>query len=184
MFYLIIGGSGSGKSAYAEQLVERFGDDTKKYYLATMQIFDQEGEKRKKKHRAARQGKGFITIEQPRDIKKAAEWITPGSVVLLECMSNLVANEMFKANGAVRGEAVKTKILSEMRLLQEAAAQLVVVTNNVFEDGVPYDAETLMYLKTLGEINQCLIKEADAATEIVAGLPVVLKEGRKSECGS
>ena len=68
MVYLIIGGSGSGKSAYAEQLMERFTGVTEKYYLATMQIFDEEGEKRKMKHKAARQGKGFLTIEQPRDI--------------------------------------------------------------------------------------------------------------------
>lgn len=101
MVYLIIGGSGSGKSAYAEQLMERFTGVTEKYYLATMQIFDEEGEKRKEKHRAARQGKGFLTIEQPRDIKKVVEQIKPGSAVLLECMSNLVANEMFRADGIV-----------------------------------------------------------------------------------
>ena len=53
--------------------MERFTGVTEKYYLATMQIFDEEGEKRKMKHKAARQGKGFLTIEQPRDIKKAAE---------------------------------------------------------------------------------------------------------------
>ena len=80
MVYLIIGGSGSGKSAYAEQLMECFTGVTEKYYLATMQIFDEEGEKRKEKHRAARQGKGFLTIEQPRDIKKVVEQIKPGSV--------------------------------------------------------------------------------------------------------
>ena len=40
MVYLIIGGSGSGKSAYAEQLMERFTGVTEKYYLATMQIFN------------------------------------------------------------------------------------------------------------------------------------------------
>ncbi len=184
MFYLIIGGSGSGKSAYAERLMERFTGVTQKYYLATMQIFDEEGEKRKKKHKAARRGKGFLTIEQPRDIKKAAEQIKPGSAVLLECMSNLVANEMFPADGVVPGEQVKEKILAEIRALREAVSRLVVVTNNVFEDGVPYDEDTLAYIRTLGEINRCLIREADEATEVVVGLPVSLKKGRKEPCGS
>ena len=177
MVYLIIGGSGSGKSAYAEQLMECFTGVTEKYYLATMQIFDEEGEKRKEKHRAARQGKGFLTI------KKAVEQIRPGSAVLLECMSNLVANEMFRADGIVPGGQVKEKILSEMRALREAASRLVIVTNNVFEDGVPYDADTLAYIRTLGEINQCLLREADEAAEVVVGLPVSLKEGRKEPCG-
>lgn len=184
MVYLIIGGSGSGKSAYAERLMERFTGVTQKYYLATMQIFDEEGEKRKKKHKAARRGKGFLTIEQPRDIKKAAEQIKPGSAVLLECMSNLVANEMFPADGVVPGEQVKEKILAEILALREAVSRLVVVTNNVFEDGVPYDEDTLAYIRTLGEINRCLIREADEATEVVVGLPVSLKEGRKEPCGS
>ena len=183
MVYLIIGGSGSGKSAYAERLMERFTGVTQKYYLATMQIFDEEGEKRKKKHKAARRGKGFLTIEQPRDIKKAAEQIKPGSAVLLECMSNLVANEMFPADGVVPGEQVKEKILAEILALREAVSRLVVVTNNVFEDGVPYDEDTLAYIRTLGEINRCLIREADEATEVVVGLPVSLKEGRKEPCG-
>ena len=40
MVYLIIGGSGSGKSAYAEQLMECFTGVTEKYYLATMKIYD------------------------------------------------------------------------------------------------------------------------------------------------
>ena len=184
MVYLIIGGSGSGKSAYAERLMERFTGVTEKYYLATMQIFDEEGEKRKKKHKAARRGKGFLTIEQPRDIKKAAEQIKTGSAVLLECMSNLVANEMFPADGVVPGEQVKEKILAEIRALREAVSRLVVVTNNVFEDGVPYDEDTLAYIRTLGDINRCLIREADEATEVVVGLPVSLKEGRKEPCGS
>lgn len=184
MVYLIIGGSGSGKSAYAERLMERFTGVTEKYYLATMQIFDEEGEKRKKKHKAARRGKGFLTIEQPRDIKKAAEQIKTGSAVLLECMSNLVANEMFPADGVVPGEQVKEKILAEIRALREAVSRLVVVTNNVFEDGVPYDEDTLAYIRTLGEINRCLIREADEATEVVVGLPVSLKKGRKEPCGS
>ena len=183
MVYLIIGGSGSGKSAYAERLMERFTGVTQKYYLATMQIFDEEGEKRKKKHKVARRGKGFLTIEQPRDIKKAAEQIKPGSAVLLECMSNLVANEMFPADGVVPGEQVKEKILAEILALREAVSRLVVVTNNVFEDGVPYDEDTLAYIRTLGEINRCLIREADEATEVVVGLPVSLKEGRKEPCG-
>ena len=45
MMVLVIGGSGSGKSSYAEEtavsLAEK-GMSMKKYYLATMQIFDEE----------------------------------------------------------------------------------------------------------------------------------------------
>ena len=51
MFSLIYGGSGSGKSAFAEQAVCTLAKDQKKYYLATMQIFDEEGQKKIERHR-------------------------------------------------------------------------------------------------------------------------------------
>lgn len=148
MVYLIIGGSGSGKSAYAEQLMERFTGVTEKYYLATMQIFDEEGEKRKMKHKAARQGKGFLTIEQPRDIKKAGgadqtRQCGIAGMYVQPCGKRDVSRGWHSAGGQV-----KEKILSEMRVLREAASRLVIVTNNVFEDGVPYDADTLAYIRS------------------------------------
>ena len=40
MMTLILGGSGSGKSAYAEDYLLRAAVDKKKYYIATMQIRD------------------------------------------------------------------------------------------------------------------------------------------------
>lgn len=43
MMTLIIGGSGSGKSAYAEDYMVSISEDRKKYYIATMQIYDEEG---------------------------------------------------------------------------------------------------------------------------------------------
>ncbi|MDE7428998.1 MAG: bifunctional adenosylcobinamide kinase/adenosylcobinamide-phosphate guanylyltransferase, partial [Lachnospiraceae bacterium] len=47
MMILVIGGSGSGKSSYAEEVAGSVSEeDMKKYYLATMQIFDEEGRKK------------------------------------------------------------------------------------------------------------------------------------------
>lgn len=41
MIHLITGGSGSGKSAYAESRIQQFDID-RRYYIATMQPFDEE----------------------------------------------------------------------------------------------------------------------------------------------
>ena len=65
MITLVLGGSGSGKSAYAEHLLD---GKTNKYYIATMQVYDAEGGKKVARHRRLRAGKGFVTMEQPRDI--------------------------------------------------------------------------------------------------------------------
>ena len=71
MFLVVTGGSGSGKSAYAEKRVASFGSHLKRYYLATMENCDEESEKRIQRHRAMRADKGFETIESPRDIHRA-----------------------------------------------------------------------------------------------------------------
>ena len=65
MIHLVIGGSGSGKSEFAENLLE---DSQRKYYIATMQVYEEEGRKKVARHRRLRAGKGFQTIEQPRDM--------------------------------------------------------------------------------------------------------------------
>ena len=95
MMVLIIGGSGSGKSAYAEEYIGRIAGKGNKYYLATMQVFDEEGKKKVARHQRLRKNKGFLTIEQPIEIEKTLPKIKAGSSVLLECISNLTANEMF-----------------------------------------------------------------------------------------
>ena len=82
MMVLIIGGSGSGKSAYAEEYIGRIAGKGNKYYLATMQVFDEEGKKKVSRHQRLRKNKGFLTIEQPIDIEKALPKIKAGSSVL------------------------------------------------------------------------------------------------------
>ena len=74
MITLITGGSGSGKSAYAEKYICHASNEKgykEKYYIATMQVFDDEGQRKIDRHRRLRAGKGFITIELPRDIQNA-----------------------------------------------------------------------------------------------------------------
>ena len=179
MMTLIIGGSGSGKSAYAEKYIALCSEGKKKYYLATMQVYDKEGEKKVDSHRKFRDGKGFITIEQPVSIEKAVDKMDRGEkTALLECMSNLVANEMFSEEIPKTKEAVTDKIISNMKVLKEKLTHLIVVTNNVFEDGTSYDETTMEYIRGLANINEKLAVIADEVVEVVVGIPVVIKKGR------
>lgn len=193
MITLVTGGSGSGKSAYAESLL--YSCEGIRYYIATMQIYDAEGEKKVERHRKLRAGKGFLTIESPMNVGKiqfvcAGE---PGQAqyqqeaerkgqcssekksALLECMSNLTANEMFTKDGMKSEDEVVEKIVSEIQTLSQKLDNLVIVTNNVFEDGVIYDAGTMEYLRALGRINAALARLADRVAEVVVGIPVELK---------
>lgn len=178
MIHLVTGGSGSGKSAYAEKLVtEQYKKDSK-YYIATMQVYDEEGKARIERHRQMRSGKGFTTIEQPACIEEALtkidKWEEKQCVALVECMSNLAANEIFQEE-EIRPYAAVERILKGIKTLSKHLHGLVIVTNNVFEDGIEYDAGTQEYLKALGQINEGLASMADTVTEVVVGIPVPLK---------
>lgn len=176
MMVLVIGGSGSGKSSHAEDIVVKKFPDMKKYYLATMQVYDEEAKRRVERHRELRKGKGFLTIEQPVKIQNALEKMESGKrAALLECISNLTANEMFAQEEAKGEIQVVEDIISGIELLKENVSQLVVVSNNVFEDGVAYDETTIKYIRAMGEINQRLAMLADQVVEVVVGIPLVIK---------
>ena len=174
---LILGGSGSGKSAYAEDYLLRAAGDKNKYYIATMQIRDAEMQAKVDRHHRLRQGKGFTTIEQPTELEQAVLQMEPAGAVLLECMSNLTANEMFSGEQPVDRQTVITKILQGMEGLRKQADPLVIVTNNVFEDGMIYDDSTMEYIEALGRINERLAAEADEVVEVIAGIPQRIKPG-------
>lgn len=177
MMVLIIGGSGSGKSAYAEEYITALSKDCKKYYLATMQVFDKEGQEKVKRHRRMRSGRGFFTIEQPVGIEDALLKIEPESSVLLECISNLTANEMFSGKIMRTCQEVTKSVVQGIRELSQEVRHLVIVTNNVFEDGTIYDEPTMEYLRAMGRINEKLAAMADKVVEVVAGIPIVIKGG-------
>ena len=188
---LIIGGSGSGKSAYAEDYMISISEDRKKYYIATMQIYDEEGKRKVERHRMLRGGKGFSTIEQPIDIGKAAEKMEDGErTALLECISNLTANEMFLEEIHGTEEAITEKIVGGIAVLNRELTHLVIVSNDVFEDGNVYDKTTMAYIRAMGRINQKLAEMADEVVEVVVGIPIVIKaksvslkkKGKKTKC--
>lgn len=171
MFTLVIGGAASGKSAYAERLFA--GSAGPLYYVATMEPFDAECERRIERHRARRAGRGFETIERYRDL--AGLTLPKRSGVLLECMGNLTANELYSPQGA--GPHTVKAVLEGVDRLIAQCRQLVVVSNEVFMGGRDYEGDTLRYMEVLAEINRGMAARADHAVEIVAGLPVFHKGG-------
>lgn len=194
MIALVIGGSGSGKSAYAEQMAVNAAGNGSLYYVATMQVYDEEGKKKVERHQKMRAGKGFLTIEQPRRLKEAAKKVATervparkaaagvGKTVLLECMSNLVANEMFSEenlSAVMDKEKIRQlsgEIINGVTALHDSCDILIIVTNQIFEDGIRYDASTMAYIRLLGDINRQIAERAEQVIEVVAGIPIFIKK--------
>ncbi|GLB30411.1 adenosylcobinamide kinase/adenosylcobinamide phosphate guanyltransferase [Lacrimispora amygdalina] len=179
MTALIIGGSGSGKSEYAEDLAVSFGGS--RIYIATMKPWDEECANRILRHRKMREKKQFETVECYRSLKKLIFKKRP-SVVLLECMSNLVSNELFglweEGDIPVLDKNTAAAEIAEGIInLERQTDHLVIVTNDVFSDGDHYSSQTNEYRKVLGSVNQLAAKRAHMVVEVVAGIPIKMKEG-------
>ena len=168
MMILVAGGSKCGKSRYAESLFEKRSEP--KYYLATMQPYGEEAHAAIARHRKMRAEKGFRTVEQYTDIDCAE--IPAGGAVLLECMGNLLANEMFRRETRMD---CSDKIIADVLHLNQKTELLVIVTNQVGSDGIRYECGTASYIAALGRINQALAEKADRVIECVFGIPVTLK---------
>lgn len=178
MMILVVGGSGCGKSAYAEKrIMELTAGNEARYYLATMQVYGEEGRRKVQRHVELRRNKGMITIEQTRDISKAFPKMQDGTkTALLEDLGNLVANEMFAEDGTITPwETAAEKIGAELRQMNSKLDHFVIVSNNVFEDGIEYEEGTRDYLFALGKVNAELAKDATEVVEVVAGIPLKVK---------
>lgn len=176
MLHLITGGSASGKSAYAESRALSLGTDRNRIYIATMIPGDEESGRRIRRHQNLRAGKGFTTIEcgtgleQVRLVPVTAPQKT---VVLLECLSNLAANEQYLNGGTIN--QISARIITGIRRLQDQAEDIMIVTNEVFSDGREYGRETAEYLQLLGLLNQQIGAAADMVTEVVYGIALAVK---------
>lgn len=186
MVHLITGGSGSGKSAYAEEMLLKYGaelqgnreslaeSDAFYLYVATMIPYGEETGRKIRRHRQMREGKGFQTLECYTNLMGLE--VPKNRGILLECVSNLAANEFYLPDGGIRNsEETLETILRGIRHLEEESDLLVIVTNEVHSDVNDYTDETRKYIELLGMINQRLGEMADRITEVVYGIPVEIK---------
>lgn len=203
MLHIVYGGSASGKSSYAESIAMSLQGDGRLLYIATMYPYkwntteiDPETMQRIERHRAMRADKGFDTVECYRHVEHIVA--KRQDVLLLECMSNLLANEMYLEQDSDDGGLAETmsevekadsgmsktlspvskKIVQALVNLSTRVQDVVIVTNDVFSDGgsLTYDESTREYVKNLAEINCALAREAATVTEVVCGIPVIVKK--------
>lgn len=203
MLHIVYGGSASGKSSYAESFAMSLQGDGRLLYIATMYPYkwnttelDPETIQRIERHRAMRADKGFDTVECYRHVEHIVA--KRQDVLLLECMSNLLANEMYLEQDSDDGGLAETmsevekigvgmsetlspvskKIVQALVNLSTRVQDVVIVTNDVFSDGgsLTYDESTREYVKNLAEINCALAREAATVTEVVCGIPVIVKK--------
>lgn len=173
MLIVVTGGAASGKSEFAENLLANCSN---KYYLATMHIDNHEETRyRISRHQKLREGKGFVTLEQECNLLEILPDITRCDSrpnVLLECMSNLLSNEMF---GSSKTQNPVKKIVDEVITLSQYCDKCIVITSEIGCDGETYEEFSMRYLTNLARINQQLVAHAKEAYEVVYSIPLRIK---------
>ena len=187
MMTLVIGGAASGKSEYAESLCMDAG--SRRAYIATMMPYGNAALAKIARHRQMRAKKGMTGIECYVDVGTLTAEVAKYDVILIECLTNLLANEQFRTNPTSPEspnppepppppkppDDLPAKIAADILRLANATRHTIVVTGNVFADGLTYGDQTMDYIQNLGTLNRLLAGAADHVVEVYYGIPIDLK---------
>lgn len=173
MLVFVFGGSGSGKSEYAEQRIVEAGE-MPRYYVATMEPFGGEGKKRIERHRRLRMGKGFTTVECPTHLEQVR--LPEKGAVLLEDLSNLFANEIWSENGRGWSDTLAEEISRTVKDLSDEHSLLVAVGNDIHRDVSAQTPEMERYASALAGCQTYLAALADEVVEVVCGIALPHKK--------
>jgi adenosylcobinamide kinase/adenosylcobinamide-phosphate guanylyltransferase len=180
---LILGGARSGKSTFAQSLVEKRAGSVA--FIATAQAGDAEMARRIKAHRQERPAR-WKTYEIPVGI--ATAWRSQSlaaDLVILDCLTFLVSNLLLQAATDLDAPdekraamLVAEEIEALVSLIRETACDWIVVSNEVGMGLVPPYPLGRIYRDWLGWANQRLAAIADEVYLLVAGIPVPIHQFR------
>lgn len=162
---LVLGGQRSGKSVYAEGLLDAADG---KLYIATAEPGDDEMATRIAAHKD-RRGSDWGTAEVPLDLAAAIAG-ADGRAVLVDCLSMWLANLL----GAERDAAAEAETLAAV--LADYPGDVVLVSSEVGQGIIPDNALARTYGDALGTLNQRMALTADRVVFVTAGLAHVLKD--------
>ncbi|MFC0271552.1 bifunctional adenosylcobinamide kinase/adenosylcobinamide-phosphate guanylyltransferase [Metabacillus herbersteinensis] len=178
MILFISGGVRSGKSHFAEQMAITLAGSSKQlHYVATSHLYDDEMKRRIQKHKHDRNSSKYLwkTWEFQRDLSQLVKYISKQDVVLVDCLTTLVANELFDSEIAFQQQSVHDTVFSSIQELAQASHDLLLVSNEIFSSVNPYDDSTIHYMKELGKLHIKTVELADCAYVVENGIPLCKK---------
>lgn len=166
MIYFLSGGAKNGKSTLAQDIV--CAQPGPHYYVATMIPHDAEDELRIKRHLENRAGLGFKTVECETGIVSALARMQPDGAMLLDSVTALLSNEMFRADGSMDKTAPE-RLEQELLTLAAGMRCCVFVSDFIYADAGRYDEWTECYRRGLARLDRALAAAAENVAELTAG---------------
>lgn len=184
-FIFISGGVRSGKSTFAEKLAAEIAVKArgKLHYIAAGQASDKEMKERIERHQKGRlESKlGWKTWEQHRNLGEIAESFSAGDVVLLDCLTTLLNNEFFLEGEKWEDPDFQKRIIMSITegvdQIKNRCHTLILVSNEVLNEPVGRSELVFTYGKILGRLHQLMVKKANRAFLVEAGIPKSMKGG-------
>lgn len=176
MSILITGGARSGKSGFAERLMQSLTDQA--VYVATGQAFDEEMQARIDLHKHQRMESGYAweTVEEPYDLPVLLECLSGGGAVLVDCLTLWLSNVLLAVEGF---EDRQTLVEQEITRLEKSVSAfegtLILVTNEVGDGIVPEYALGRLYRDLAGRMNALIARQSEQVFLVTAGIPIELK---------
>ncbi len=183
MNIFISGGCKNGKSYHAQELARSMAQESNLplYYLATMIPHDEEDDARIRRHLSEREGWGFDTIEQGEHICEAlrtktvsGEPVDPNGVFLLDSVTALLSNEMFREDGTIDFDAPK-RLAEELINFARETGNTVFVSDYIYSDSFAFDDFTEPYRQGLALLDRTLAKLCDQVVEVTYGFKYLYK---------
>lgn len=168
---LVLGGTRSGKSRFAESLTESFVG--RRTYIATAEARDREMEARIAQHQM-RRGDDWGLVEEPLHLGKAiTAHDRPDHVILVECLTLWLSNML----AAPQSLAVEKKSLFEN--IGKIKGKLILVGNEAGLGITPLNEMARHFLDEAGALHQEIASIAKNVYFVAAGLPLCLKGEKK-----
>ncbi|GGJ99506.1 adenosylcobinamide kinase/adenosylcobinamide phosphate guanyltransferase [Lentibacillus kapialis] len=174
----VTGGVRSGKSSYAENKAIELSrkSEAKLHYIACGMPSDEEMAERIARHQANRESVPvhWKTWECPYHLQCIAGYFSKQDILVLDCVTSLLNNYLFDCALDDPPNAIES-ILTDITCLQETAAALIVVSNEVTQ-GMPHsESFTRNYQYILGNVHQQIVYYADTVFLLENGLPICKK---------
>ncbi len=177
---LVLGGSRSGKSQFAESLAHQRGN--KVLYLATAAVYDEEMARRVQVHRERRPAIWDTREETLHVIEAVEESANRYDVLLLDCLTlwltNLLLNDVVPGSGTPWPDKEKymLNLVGQLAITcQGRPSNVIVVSNEVGLGLVPDNPLGRAFRDVAGAANQLMAQYADEVYFVAAGLPIELK---------
>ncbi|WP_077210570.1 bifunctional adenosylcobinamide kinase/adenosylcobinamide-phosphate guanylyltransferase [Bacillus dakarensis] len=178
----ITGGVRSGKSRFAEDLAIQNAALTggNLHYLAPGVASDPEMKKRIEKHKRERQQSKveWTTWEQPRDIGELSGCFNSNDILVLDCLTTLLNNELFfneEKWDRVFLREIHNMILTGITSLLAQSQQLIIVSNEVLQDFSQGNELVWEYSRIIGQLHQDIVNLAEQAYLVECGVPMMMK---------